>query len=220
MCGRFAVLTYDEVMDVVRSVEARLPLNPMAEWPATRPVAAPMSVAPVVTPVDGQLQIQDLTWGFSVDWRNGPVFNTRLDSALSGKGMWRDAMREGRCIVPVAAFYEPHATETVPSPRTGKPVKRQYLFGAGDSTPLLLAGVQRDGRFSIVTTDPNQAVLPVHDRMPLVLSVPEVDAWLAGDAAPLADRSAFDLVARAVDPKPGAPRQPKPAADSGQMTLF
>ena len=52
-----------------------------------------------------------------------------------------------------------------------------------ETRPLLLGGIWQDDRFSIVTTEPNEAVRPVHDRMPLALSMQGALAWLAGDAA-------------------------------------
>ena len=83
--------------------------------------------------------------------------------------MWAKAIAEGRCLVPVRAFYESHATEKVVSEKTGKPVKRQHMFRLPSACAFLLAAVQSDGPLSIVTTTPDASVAPVHDRMPLVL---------------------------------------------------
>ena len=125
------------------------------------------------------------------------VFNTRLETALDqlerGYGMWATAIATGRCLVPVRAFYEGHATERVPSERTGRPVRRQYRFRLPGAPAMLLAGVAEGGRLSIVTTRPNRDVAPVHDRMPLVLGPGESQAWLAGDFDSLADRSGVRL---------------------------
>ena len=71
--------------------------------------------------------------------------------------------------MPVRAFYEGHQTERVPSERTGKHVRRQYRFRLPGARAFLLAGVTAEGRLSIVTTEPNATVAPVHNRMPLVL---------------------------------------------------
>ncbi|WP_303941993.1 SOS response-associated peptidase family protein [Enorma burkinafasonensis] len=79
------------------------------------------------------------------------------------------------------------------SERTGKPVRRQYRFRVPGARAFLLAAVQEDGRFSIVTTAPNASVAPVHDRMPLVLGPGEMGVWLGPDFARLADRSDIEL---------------------------
>ncbi len=107
--------------------------------------------------------------------------------------MWTKAIAEGRCLVLVRAFYESHATEMVVSERTGKPVRRQYRFRLPGARAFLLAAVQADGRFSVVTTAPNANVAPVHDRMPLVLGPGESSTWLGPDFASLADRSRLRL---------------------------
>jgi len=128
MCGRFTVLTRAEVEAAVRAVEGRQALAPLASGSA-RTQARPRQVVPVFTEV---FDIKDLVWGFMFPWSKSPVFNTRIESILSDSATWREAVREGRCVIPAAGFFEPHATETVPSPRTGKAIKRPYEFAAVD----------------------------------------------------------------------------------------
>ncbi len=159
--------------------------------------AFPDSVVPIIAPTGhgAQLAVADMRWGFEVPWKVGRVFNARPEGALDGAaGMWREPFARRRCIVPAQSFFESHASETVPSARTGKPVKRQYAFERADGAPLLLAAVHDRGRFSLVTTEPNAAVAPVHNRMPLALDAQEAPNWLAGDFSALADRGGIALV--------------------------
>ncbi len=127
------------------------------------------------------------------------VFNTRLNSAVlqmnTGKGMWSDAIKHGRCLIPVRAFYELHETEPAADSGTGKPLHQPYRFTIPGCNVYLLAGIAENDRFSIVTTDPNQWVAPVHDRMPLALGKGEAAKWLAGDFDVLADRNSLELIA-------------------------
>lgn len=162
------------------------------------------------------LQVVELTWGFdkpshasssaalgSANLKSQAkpelVFNTRLETATShahtGRGMWAYAATHGRCLVPVRAFYENHATERVPSLKTGRPVRRPYRFTLHGSPAFLLAGVAQDGRFSIVTTPPNTTMAPIHNRMPLVLGPGESQLWLSGNFEALLDRSHIGLEA-------------------------
>ncbi len=130
---------------------------------ASRPEALPSSVVPlIVASGDGcGLAVAHMAWGYEVPWKNGPVFNTRIETALRSEGsMWAESFARRRCLVPARGFYESHATETVPSERTGRPVKRQYAFAAPDGAPLLLAGVHDRGRFSLVTTDAERRRVP------------------------------------------------------------
>ena len=129
------------------------------------------------------------------------VFNTRLDTGVrqlrAGRGMWADAMANGRCLVPVRAFYE----------NGPAPIRRPFRFSLAGSSVFLLAGIAEDGRFSIVTTSPNSQVAPVHNRMPLVLAPGESHLWLAGDLRDpavlgrLADRGSVALDATADEPQ-------------------
>ena len=235
MCGRFTALTYDQAAEVAEAMNARAnarvvgvaaPPDPDYDWPLSRPMAVPGS--PVWAIVSGPgagalpspfLPVQ-LTWGFSVSWKNGLVFNTRLESALRDSGMWSGLLEDGRCVVPVREYFEPHATEKVRSPRTGHAVKRQYRFRLADSFVTYLGGVQADGHFSIVTVPPSRQMAPIHDRMPLTMREDEAAAWLAvgyddirRHTRQLADRNGILLDAE--------PETNDPPLDGGrQMSLF
>ena len=200
MCVRMCPLTMEEAQAVL---DARATPGAHAiryiERPDPLHDARPSSLVPVYVPEGGDLAVARLTWGFPLDGKPNAVFNTRIESALEQlrlgrRGMWAKAIAAGRCLVPVRAFYEGHMTERVPSPVTGKPVKRQYMFRLPGVRAFLLAAVQSDGLFSIVTTAPNASVVSVHDRMPLVLGPGESSVWLGPDFASLADRGCIGLV--------------------------
>lgn len=232
MCGRFEVLGWDEVADVVRVLEAVSPVNVMPDWPARLVGAAgavPADAVPgsavdvVVADSRGVLSSTCLTWGFAAEWSQRPVYNTRLEKAMGpNPGMWAGPISRGRCVVPTRGFFETHAIEMVRSPKTGRNVKRRYRFGAENEVPLLLAGVRDETCFSVVTTSPNVVVSPVHDRMPLVLSLQEAVWWLRAPWADfangwrrLANRSDVALTSRPV--QPAAPQQNSPFE---QASLF
>ena len=200
MCGRFVVLTREEVASVVAAVvrgEWLEPTPPASD--SLRAQAFPGTEIYAFGAPDGQLAVGSFHWGFPVEWSSKPVFNTRIESALSGRGMWRDLIQDGRCIVPAWTFFEPHATETVRSPKTGRQIKRAYDFADPAGAPLLMAALADGANCSIVTTEPNTTVAPIHPRMPLILRFEEVTRWLEGtvsDVECLADRSRLALDAR------------------------
>lgn len=199
MCVRFSPLTAEEAQAVldargtgrhgIRYIEAPDPLRD----------ARPGSTAPLFVPDGvGGLRVANLEWGFPLDGKPHAVFNTRIESALEQlrrgrRGMWAKAIAEGRCLVPVRAFYEGHTPERVPSPVTGKPIRRQYIFRLPGARAFLLAAVQMDGKFSIVTIEPNATVAPIHDRMPLVLGPGESSMWLGSGFAALSNRDEITL---------------------------
>ncbi len=211
MCRRFVMLEWDEVLQVLHRIETDAPLVTGEEWPVRGLDAYPGSEAPVIAAVGAKggtgspsrragveqphgLEPACLRWGFEAPWdARKLLFNTRIETALApGGGLWGDALRNGRCIVPTLGFFESSETETVASPRTGKPMKTQYRFAAPEGLTLL-AGVRNQDAFSVVTTEPNERVAPVHARMPLVLRESEARQWLFGDAAALADRTGVAL---------------------------
>lgn len=199
MCVRFSPLTAAEAQAVLDARAAGGHAIRHIEAPDPMHDAHPGSQVPLFVPDGtGALRVAQLSWGFPLDGKPSAVFNTRIESALEQlrrgrRGMWARAIAEGRCLVPVRAFYESHVTERVVSERTGKSVRRQYRFQLPDARAFLLAAVQADGRFSVVTTAPNASVAPVHDRMPLVLGPGESSVWLGPDFARLADRSRIVL---------------------------
>ena len=202
MCVRISPLTEEEAesMLAARGMGGDHAIR-YVEAPDPTRDARPGSRVPVYVPGKaGGLEVVALEWGFPLDGRPHAVFNTRIETALDQlrlgrRGMWAKAIRDGRCLVPVRAFYESHRTETVTSERTGRPVRRQYRFRLPGVRAFLLAAVRLDGRFSIVTTEPNESVAPVHDRMPLVLGPGESGAWLGEDFAKLSSRDQVRLLA-------------------------
>lgn len=244
MCHRFIGLTYEQVCAVTDDLNqwvnnrvlgtVRI-TDPTPDWPVSlgRTDDAPMQVPGRVisaitttaagTGLPSPFAPQQMTWGFTAEWKRGFIYNTRLESALADKGMWAGFLENGRCLVPVWSFFEPHATERIRSARTGRPVKRPYRFEDPDAQPLYLGGVFAQDHASIVTVPPNRSVSPVHDRMPLVLTRAEAGQWLSADlsdiqagASRLLDRN--DL---ALDVQPESDQPPLPAAgDSNQLKLF
>lgn len=112
---------------------------------------------------------------------------------LGGRGMWAKAIAQGRCLVPVRVFYE----ERAESEKSGRPVRRQYLFRLPGARAFLLAAVREGDRFSIVTTRSNASVALIHDRMPLVLGPGKPSVWFSPVFAGLANRNAISLISEA-----------------------
>ncbi len=85
---------------------------------------------------------------------------------------FRDAYRRRRCIVPVDGFFEWKAIK-------GQKAKQPYAIAMKDGSPFGIAGIWENWRdpasewvrtFAILTTDANDLVADIHDRMPLILA--------------------------------------------------
>lgn len=205
MCKRCIILTYDEVLDIVMKLEVGAPLNFNPDWPVRTTEAYPKSVAPLIVPefdtaasapvfAPGSLGVRELSWGFEESWKPGVVFNTRIESAT--KPTWQESMLHRRCILPVPAFFETHREETYPSPKTGKPIKRQYEFRVPGQDVIFIGCTWREDTFSMVTTNANADMSPIHHRMPLIVRQEELPLWFGPNYQQLADRSKIRLEAR------------------------
>lgn len=239
MCGRFTIVDGSDLEHVASAIEEKSWRKAPPDWsPKDRldgKDARPTASVQVLTR-NGVVVSIPMIWGFSVSWQRSVVFNARVERADDIDGMWAEAFAKRRCIVPVWAFYEPHRSEAIRSPHTGRTVKRPYAFASPDGTPLLLAGIydrpldalptggapSGPPRFSIVTTAPTDVVAAIHNRMPLVLDAAEAAAWLQGAPAPLfADRSALHLV---IHPEASESERtdgnPPALSDDIQLSLF
>jgi len=202
------------IEEIVKEIERQNLANALADWPArVQPApklesqgdgesdslkhAFPKSEVPIIVPdAEARLTTKVMTWGYHVSWSKQVVFNTRFDTATRpGRNMWAESLAERRCVVPTYGFYEPHKSETFINPRSGKPNKQQYYFTSPSSAILFIAGVFEGDQFSLMTTEPNATMLPIHNRMPVVLQPKELDTWLFGEYLSLEDRSAVDLIA-------------------------
>ena len=205
----------------MHQIEVGAPLNFSPDWPVRTTEAYPKSVVPLIVPTfdtaviaptsvfaakspntslpafaPGSLDVRKLSWGFEESWKPGVVFNTRIESAT--KPTWQESMLHRRCILPVPAFFETHHKEIYPSPKTGKPIKRQYEFRVPGQDIIFIGCTWRGDNFSMVTTDANADMAPIHNRMPLIVRQEELPLWLGPDYQQLADRSEIRLEAQPV----------------------
>jgi len=92
-------------------------------------------------------------------------------------------MKYRRCLVPADAFYE---WQKLTSGRST--AKQPYAVRAHDGEPFAMAGLwerwhddQNDEVIescTILTTDANETVASLHDRMPVILSPDAITTWL------------------------------------------
>ena len=186
MCGRFARKSTQQVLADWFGVE----LEDMP-WFAPTYNAAPQSVQPVVRlgGDSGSREFALLRWGLVPFWAKDPkpgysTFNARSE-AVAGKPAFREALKKRRCLVPADAFYEWQRLD----PKT----KHPFAIGLKSGQPCAFAGLwdrwqPKDGEpletFTILTTDPNALMEPIHNRMPVILEPRDYDRWLEpGDPA-------------------------------------
>ena len=186
MCGRFARRSTEEVLADWFGVE----LEDMP-WFAPSYNIAPQSVQPVVrlSRDSGNREFALLRWGLVPFWAKDAKFgystiNARAEEAAT-KPAYREALKKRRCLVPADAFYEWQ--------RIDKKTKHPYAFALRSGEPYAFAGLwerwqPKEGAaletFTILTTDPNELMEPIHNRMPAILEALDYPRWLdPGDPA-------------------------------------
>jgi putative SOS response-associated peptidase YedK len=146
---------------------------------------APTQDAPVVRlRADGERAIAMLRWGLVPAWSEGPDSGYRMINAraetVATKPAFRGAFRRRRCLVPADGFYEWRKEGARKQPY------RIRLRGGG---PFAFAGLwerwspeRGDAEviesFTIVVTDANALLEPIHERMPVILAQSDYGAWL------------------------------------------
>ena len=140
--------------------------------------------------------MQSMRWGLVPFWSESEgsgykMINARAES-LSEKPAFRRSLESRRCVVPADSFYE-WRKETKPR----LPVR----FLVRDREPFLLAGLWDNWRkpdgttlktFTIVTTEANDLVRRLHDRMPVILNSEAAAEWL--DTRELPARTVSELL--------------------------
>ena len=174
MCGRYYVDddTAGEIEKLVRQVDERMGQDAAAGRPLQAKDIHPSDVAPVLIAEGQSISCRWQKWGFPGFHGKQLIFNARSESALEKK-MFRESVERRRIAVPAAWFYEWNKS------------KEKNIFYRKGLPVLYMAGFyncyQDEDRFVILTTEANDSMRPVHDRMPLVLERDEIQRWLGED---------------------------------------
>ena len=151
----------------------------------------PRAEVPVVAETKEHLRVLDrVRWGLVPSWAKDLSVGDRLINAradgIAAKPAYRKAFERRRCLMPADGFYE---WRTVP----GRKQKQPYFIARADREPMAFAGLYEVWRdradpesswirsCAIVTTDANDKLAPIHDRMPVVLAERAWDEWLDPD---------------------------------------
>jgi len=177
MCGRYSLSSSaEQLQQTFPGLELPIQFAPRAEITPGQPVLALCN--------DSGYRARFLLWGLIPAWSKDPLIGRKLINAraetLSEKPSFRGAYRYRRCLLPADAFYE---WRTLPD---GK--KRRVRFSLSAEKLFALAGLwetwqSADGSqldtCAIITTEPNELIAPVHNRMPVILPAADWETWLS-----------------------------------------
>jgi putative SOS response-associated peptidase YedK len=228
MCGRFTLRT--PMSKVVEQFHLPLlddALTPRYNIAPTQAVAAVRS-----SPATQIRELVMLKWGLVPAWADDPTIGNRMINARSEtaavKPAFRSAMRQRRCLVPADGFFE---WQTL-----GRK-KQPHYFTLRDGGLFAIAGLWETWRHqelviescTLLTTEANPLVRPLHDRMPVIVPPEAYDRWLD----PLIDDAeklepllrpypAEEMAVRPVNPIVNSPAQDDPRCidPPAQQSLF
>jgi putative SOS response-associated peptidase YedK len=177
MCGRFTLRTPTPIL-IEHFGLARIPALP------PRFNIAPTQDVAVVRQPAAAREVALLRWGLIPAWAKDPAIGNRMINAraetVATKPAFRTAFRRRRCLVLADGFYE------------WKPVderKQPYFIHRHDDAPMGLAGLweswqspddppQQLASCTIITTQANHQLRPIHQRMPVIVAPQQYATWL------------------------------------------
>jgi putative SOS response-associated peptidase YedK len=143
-------------------------------------------------PGSGRVVHDLLQWGFTPAWyktlnQGQRPINARSEG-IAGSGMFKNAYRSRRCLVPVDNFFEWRKILEDGQPLKKGQKKQPYAIAMADRAKFALAGIWESWTergtglvtrtFAIVTCPPNALVGQIHDRMPVILHQADYPRWL------------------------------------------
>ena len=177
MCGRFTLVAPGDAIAELFHITDTPDIQPRYNIAPTQPV-----VAVRISPKNKERELTHFHWGLIPFWAKDPSYGSRMINARSEtaaeKASFRNAIRYRRCLVPADGFYEWQKIDG-----RKQPVRIQRKDGG----VFAMAGLweqwqSRDGSeiesCTLLTTEPNELLTQVHNRMPVILSPDNFDLWL------------------------------------------
>jgi putative SOS response-associated peptidase YedK len=175
MCGRFTQSqSIPKIAQEFNVAEVSCELGPSYN------VAPTQKVAVVIT--DGIKQLVPVRWGLVPSWAKdisvgSKMINARAET-ITEKASYRNAFKKRRCLVVADGFYEWQNAGGFKRPvyirlKSGKPFGFAGLYEVWKSPegePITTC--------TIITTEANELMRPIHERMPVIISKQDEDRWL------------------------------------------
>lgn len=181
MCGRYALY------GPASRIREQFDLDDGFDFGPRYNIAPTMKVLVVHPGPHGGRVASTYRWGLIPSWAKDVTIGAKLINARSEtvaeKPAFRAAFRRWRCIVPANGFYEwksvQEAGRTIKQPYFIRPQDEGDLFGFAGLTERWLSPVGEEVHTCcIITTDANPVMMPIHDRMPVILGANDYSAWL------------------------------------------
>jgi putative SOS response-associated peptidase YedK len=221
MCGRFT--RTKSIPAIAREFgvsEVSFELEPGYNIAPTQQVAVVIS--------EGVRRLVPVQWGLVPSWAKDPSIGNKMINAraetITEKASYRNAFKKRRCLVVADGFYEWQKTGDGKRPiyirlKSGKPFGFAGLYeiwAPPQGEPITTC--------TIITTEANELMKPIHDRMPVIIPKDKEDLWLDAEVKdqetlldllkpyPSGDLEAYPVSRRVNSPANNSPDCIKPSA--------
>jgi putative SOS response-associated peptidase YedK len=180
MCGRYSVIRLAQIVEIIHNVTIKVDLSvEVARWNV-----APGQDVLIITHRNTPT-LEKARWGLVPSWATDPTIGNKMINAraetLREKPAFRNAYQSRRCALPADGFYEwrknPDGTKT---PMYIQLKSRESFAFAGIWESWISPEGEEITTCSVITTQPNSLMAPIHNRMPVILPREKVRAWLDG----------------------------------------
>ncbi len=207
MCGRYVLIDGQRIFTTWGAVLTYLSVGEEGFRDLPRYNAAPMDMMPVVAIRDGKMVVQRMRWWLIPYWSKTPdpvvieksgqrqflrTFNAKSETLESSK-LFSPCFKGSRCLIPADAFYEWKKVSVKKQTAKGaKEVveKHPFCIRLKNRKPFMFAGLfsvwksekgEELPTFTIITTEPNELMATIHNRMPVILPEQHFEKWLDRD---------------------------------------
>jgi putative SOS response-associated peptidase YedK len=181
MCGRYELIDGKRVYSQFRVAQPMLPIPDNADVRPTQQVVA----------LQADRILSAMRWGLVPVWAKDPRVGSKMINArsegIASKPSFKRPLRFQRCIIPASAFFEWQGKPGSPGAKVMYHIARKdnELFGFAGLFDTWRDPSDRAGdeltTCTIITTQPNDLVAPIHNRMPVILLPEDEDYWLDPD---------------------------------------
>jgi putative SOS response-associated peptidase YedK len=175
MCGRFVRIT--PIPDIAERFKIK---QIFADLTPSYNIAPSQEI--VIIKDEGMRQLIQCRWGFIPSWAKDPSIGNKMINArsetVSEKPAFRSAFNKKRCLVIADGFYEWRAEGKKKFPMYIRLKSREPFGFAGLYNVWTSPDGEKSCTCTIITTEANDAVKPIHDRMPVILPREKEDVWI------------------------------------------
>jgi len=175
MCGRYNLIAKPEQL-----IE-HFKLQRLRKYESSYNIAPGQKILTIVRLEDSSYKAVNLWWGLIPSWSKDRSISNRLINAraetVKEKPAFRAAYKKRRCLIPATGFYEWQKTENE---------KQAFHIHRQDQRLFAFAGLWEHWEYkqetvyscTIITTSANRLMQPVHNRMPVIISLENYNRWL------------------------------------------